>query len=329
MAYFVTLKKAVRILSGLMLGLTVFASSAYAEYPEKPINLIVPFSAGGSADILARMVAEHLSQVWKQPVIVQNKPGAGGQIAMSYVTHSAADGYTLAITSSGTLGVNPYIYKNLSYDPVKDFEQITILAELPLILVVNANSPFKTMNELIAQAKSHPSMVSIGNAGVGSHQYLAANYFAEQAGVSMNLIPYKGSGEVISALLTKTVDSAMDNVLTQVPLIHSGQTRGLAVASKQRLAFLPDVPTFQEMGIKSNFGRAFFGIAAPAKTPKKIVDKLYTEISTYLKQPDTVKRLTDLGVVGTASTPEETTDIVKDDLHAFGTIVKTLNIKPE
>lgn len=329
MTYFAAIKNAARVLGALAIGLAACVPAAHAQYPEKPINVIVPFSAGGSADILARMVADHLSRSWKQPVVVQNKPGAGGQIATSYVARSPADGYTLIITSSGTVGVNPYIYKNLSYDPVKDFAHITVLADLPLILVANAESRFKTMAQLIAEAKAQPGGVSIGNSGIGSHQYLAARYFAKQAGISMNLIPYKGGGELVSALLSKTIDSAMDNVITQAPLMRSGRTRGLAVASAQRLAFLPDVPTFQEVGVKSNFGRAFYGIAAPAGTPAPVVDKLYAEIAAFLRQPDTAKRLTDMGVVGTASNPQETTDIVVDDIKVFGTIVKALDFKPE
>jgi len=322
--------------TALVLGLIILAvggpmagPAAHAAYPDKPINLVVPFSAGGSGDILARMVAEHLYTAWKQPVIVQNKPGAGGQIAMSYVARSPADGYTLAITSSGTVGVNPYLYKNLPYDPVKDFDHVTILADLPLILVVRNDSPFKTMEQFVVQAKAHPGVVSLGNAGVGSHQYLAASHFASQAGVSLNLIPYKGGGEVVSALLSGTVDGAMDNVITQTPLMHAGKTRGLAVASRQRLAFLPDVPTFSEVGIKSDFGMAFYGIAAPAGTPRDIVESLQTEIAKYLRSPEIVKRLSDMAVVGTASTPDETTAIVKNNLGIFATITQKLGIQPQ
>lgn len=299
---------------------------AQAAYPEKPINLLTPFSAGGTSDILARMLAEHLGKTWGQPVVVQNKPGASGLIAMSQVMKSEPDGYTLSITSSGTASINPHLFKKPPYDSFKDFTHITILVDLPFLLVVDQASPFKTLGDYLAQARSKPESVTMGVAGVGSHQFLAAHQFSRLADIKLNLIPYKGSPQQIIDLMGGSLDSMLDNVATQIPLIQTGKARPLAVSTPQRISQLPDVPTFEEAGVAGFYSIPWFGLVAPAGTPPEIVNKIQAEIAAYFKLPETRRKLDEMGVVPAATTPQETLERLRAEYRDLGKVVDTLGL---
>lgn len=318
-----------KITLGAGLALMLGAGAASAAYPEKPINMLTPFAAGGTSDILARMVAEHLNKAWGQPVVVQNKPGAGGQLAMTQLARSEPDGYTLSITSSGTNSINPNIYKNLQYDTLKDLTQVTVLADTPFVLsVAQDNAGIKTLQDFIKSAKAKPGLVSLGNAGVGSHQYLAAHQMASLAKIELNMIPYKGTAGIVTDLIGRNLDAMLDNVVTTTPLVQGKRVQPLAISTRERLPVMPDVATFAELGLPF-YSSPYFGLAAPAGTPKAIVDKLQQEIASFLKQPETAKKLQEMGVVGAASTPEETTVRVKSELEEFGKLVKMIGLQPQ
>lgn len=318
------IKRITRWTLGAVLASTL--GLAQAAYPEKPINLLTPFSAGGTSDILARMLAEHLGKTWGQPVVVQNKPGASGLIAMSQVMKSEPDGYTLSITSSGTASINPHLFKKPPYDSFKDFTHITILADLPFLLVVDQASPFKTLGDYLAQARSKPESVTMGVAGVGSHQFLAAHQFSKLADIKLNLIPYKGSPQQIIDLMGGSLDSMLDNVATQIPLIQTGKARPLAVSTPQRISQLPDVPTFEEGGVPGFYSIPWFGLVAPAGTPPEIVNKIQAEIAAYFKLPETRRKLDEMGVVPAATTPQETLERLRAEYRDLGKVVDMLGL---
>ncbi len=301
--------------------------AAQAAYPDKPINLLTPFTAGGTSDILARMIAEHLGKVWGQPVIVQNKPGATGLIAMSQLIKSEPDGYTLCITSSGTASINPHLFKKPPYDTFKDFTHVTILVDLPFLLVVDKRSPIKTLADYIAKAKAKPGATTLGIAGVGSHQYLAAHQFSAVAGVKLNMIPYKGTAQQLVDLMGGSLDSMLDNIATQVPMIQTDKVRPLAISTSRRIAQLPDVPTFEESGIQGFESTPWFGLAAPPNTPPAVVDKIQAEIAAYFAQPDTRRKLEDMGVVPAATTPAQTLARLHGEYQEFGAAVTKLGLE--
>ncbi|CAB3883723.1 hypothetical protein LMG26846_03638 [Achromobacter insuavis] len=318
----------IRHLCKWILGATLSLASiaAQAAYPDKPITLLTPFPAGGTSDILARMVAEHLGKAWGQPVIVQNKPGASGLIAMSQVIKAAPDGYTLTITSSGTASINPHLFQNPPYDTFKDFTHVTILVDLPFLLVVEQSSSVKTLADYIARAKAKPDGVTLGISGIGSHQFLAAHQMTTQAGIQVNLIPYKGSSQQIVDLLGGSLDSMLDNVATQIPMIQTGKVRPLAISTTARIAQLPQVPTFDEAGLAGFQSIPWFGLAAPAGTSPEITEKIQAEIAAYFKQPDTRRKLDEMGVVPAAITPQETLARLRAEYRALGQAVDTLGL---
>lgn len=317
-----------RVLS-LFVALACGTGLAHAEWPEKPITILVPFSAGGAGDQLARMVATDLQTKWGQPVVVQNQPGAGGQIAMRAVARAHADGYTLGITSSGTMAINPYIYKDPGYDTLKDFEQVTILVDLPLLLVVNPAAPYQTLQQYLAAARSRPGTVAIGHSGIGTHQYLAIEQLAGLAGVRLNAIPYKGAAGMVSDLVGNSLESAMDNTVTQLPLIRAGKVRPLGISTARRAAFLPDVPTLAEAGLPGYESTAWFGLVAPAGTPVERVRKIQAAIAAHFAEPAVVRKLEEMGTTVAATSPQATRSRVQADLEAFGRIVKSIGLQPQ
>lgn len=303
------------------------AGTAHAAYPEKPINLIVPFTPGGTSDIMARMVAEHLTKAWGQTVVVQSKPGAGGTIATTQLIRADPDGYTLVLTSSGTVAINPHLYRKPPYDSDKDFINVMILADLPFVLVVNKDSPMSTLADYLARAKAKPGTLTLGSAGIGSHQYLATQQFIAAAGINANLIPYKGTPQQQVDLYGGTLDSMMDNVVTEIPLIKKGQVKPLAITSAKRIVQLSDVPTFEEAGVKGFESTPWYGLAAPKGTPPEIVNQLQAEIAKFLKEPATRTKLEDLGVVLVASTTEEARRRIEAENKQFGEIIDRLKIE--
>jgi len=300
---------------------------ASAAYPDRTINLLVPFTAGGTSDILARMLAEHLQKAWGVAVIVQNKPGAGGTIDMLQVMRAAPDGYTLTLTSSGTATINPHLYKKPPYDTDKNFVNIIMMVDLPFVLTVDAKSPIKTLADYLVAAKAKPGTISLGSAGVGSHQYLANQQFVAAAGIKLNLIPYKGTPQQIVDLFGGTLDSMMDNVATEIPIIKQGKVRPLAISSTRRIPQLPNVPTFAEAGVQNFVSIPWYGLAAPIGTPKDVVAKLQKETAAFLNDPATRKKLNDLGVVPVGGSTKEATQRVAAENKEFNSVIKKLGLR--
>jgi len=312
--------------TGMLLLATPPAQAADA-FPSKPITIVLPYATGGTSDMLARFAAQALTTELGQTAIVEAKPGAGGVLGTEFVARAAGDGYTLALTASGTMGVNPYVYK-LRYDPLKDFKQITVLVDLPFVVVTNNEFPAKDLKAFTDYAHAHPNGVTFGNAGLGTQQHLTQLMFAKAAGIQVNLVPYKGSTPAMNDLLGGHINAVLDNTGVQTPFIHSGKVHALFVTSAERLKVLPDVPTAREAGLKDFSAVAWFGLAAPKDTPDAVVDKIQQALARQFSKPEMQQRLLDLGMIPRITTPAETTARVREDLQVFGKIAKDVGLQP-
>jgi len=276
--------------------LSFAAASAHADtYPSKPIRLVVPLAPGGSADVLGRLIAQKLSEKYGQSVIVENRPGVGGNIGAENVARAEPDGYSLLF---GTIGIHSTykIYPNLKYDPAKDLKPVVVLAELPNVLVVPKDSELANTKAVIAASKAHPNTLFFGSAGFGSSTHMAGELFKYQSHADISHIPYKGSGPALTDLVGGRLQLMFENLPTALPLIKSGQLRALAVTSATRAPSLPDVPTIAQDGLPGYAFTAWFTIAAPANTPDAIVDKLNHDIREIMLSKDMAPKLADLGV---------------------------------
>lgn len=310
----------------LAAGIAAPAMAADA-YPSKPITIVLPYATGGSADMLARFAAQALQTELGKPAIVEAKPGAGGVLGTEFVSRAEPDGYTLALTASGTMAVNPYVYK-LRYKPLEDFKQITVLVDLPFVVVTNNEFPAKNLKEFIDYGRKNPNKITFGNAGLGTQQHLTQLMFARAAGMQVNIVPYKGSSPAMNDLLGGHIDAVLDNTGVQTPFIKAGKVRPLFVTNPERVAALPDVPTAPEAGLPGFSAVAWFGLAAPKGTPVEIVDKIQQALAREFAKPEMKQRLLDLAMIPRVSTPAETTARVKSDLETFGKIAKEVDLKP-
>lgn len=307
---------------------TAYAESA-SSFPSKPITIIVPAPAGGMGDTLARLVGEGLTRDYGQPAAVESKPGAGGIIGATHVQKSAPDGYTLLLSASGIMAVNPYVYADLRYRPLEDFSHVTVLVDLPFVLVTNKNFPANDLKEFVAYAKAHPKDVSMGNAGQGTQQQLTQIMFAKAAGIDLNFVSYKGSMPASVDLMGGHIISLLDNTGVQTPFILQNKVKPLMVTSPKRVAALPNIPTAQEAGLADFSATAWFGLAAPKGTPEAILQKIQTSVAKTFSDPAKIKILRDLGTVPVASTPAETTSRIKKELAEFSIITQQLGVKPQ
>lgn len=310
----------------LAAGIAAPAMAADA-YPSKPITIVLPYATGGSADMLARFAAQALQTELGKPAIVEAKPGAGGVLGTEFVSRAEPDGYTLALTASGTMAVNPYVYK-LRYKPLEDFKQITVLVDLPFVVVTNNEFPAKNLKEFIDYGRKNPNKITFGNAGLGTQQHLTQLMFARAAGMQVNIVPYKGSSPAMNDLLGGHIDAVLDNTGVQTPFIKAGKVRPLFVTNPERVAALPDVPTAPEAGLPGFSAVAWFGLAAPKGTPDEIVEKIQQALAREFAKPEMKQRLLDLAMIPRVSTPAETTARVKSDLETFGKIAKEVDLKP-
>ena len=309
-------------------GARAAAPGAAADnFPSKPITIVLPYATGGSADMLARFAAQGLQSELGQPAIVEAKPGAGGVLGTEYVARAEPDGYTLVLTASGTMAVNPYVYK-LRYKPLEDFKQITVLVDLPFVVVTNNEFPGKNLKEFIDYGRQHPNGITFGNAGLGTQQHLTQLMFARAAGIQVNIVPYKGSSPAMNDLLGGHINAVLDNTGVQTPFIKAGKVRPLFVTNPERVAALPDVPTASEAGLPGFSAVAWFGLAAPKGTPDAVVEKIQQAVAREFAKPEMKRRLLDLAMIPRVSTPAEATARVKDDLQAFGKIAKEVDLKP-
>jgi tripartite-type tricarboxylate transporter receptor subunit TctC len=321
--------KLLKSLLGAALALGI-ATGAAAEYPDKPIKIIVPYTAGGTTDLLARTVGHKLSESWKQPVIVDNRPGANGIIGMDLVAKAAPDGYTLGLASPGTHAINETLYKStIPHQAQKDFVPVSLAVIAPMVMVVNSSVPAKSLNELIAYAKANPGKLSIASGGSGSSQHLAAEMFKSMAGVDMVHVPYKGGGAAYIDLLGGQVQVMIDALQQAMPHIKSGKLRPIAVASAKRLPQLPDVPTIAESGVAGYESGAWYGFVAPAGTPKPVVDKLSKEIARILALPEVQQTLAGPGLVPVGSTPGQFTEHIAKETVKYAKVIKDANVKAD
>jgi len=297
------------------------------SFPRQPIKLVVPFSAGGGIDMMARIAAEKMSVALGQNVVVQNQGGGGGVVASRSVVQAAPDGYTLIFHSVSSAVVNATVRKDLGYDPVKDFVPVSLVSQFPLVMIVNPDVPAKTVPEFIELLKKNPDTYSYGSSGIGSGIHLAGELFRKLAGVDIQHIPYKGTSSALTDVLAGRVAMLIDGVPPQVANIKSGQVRALAVTTTTRSEVLPDVPTMIESGLEGYDIPFWVAIYAPAGTPKPIVDKLSKAVNFAMHDPKSIERLKAVGAVGVGSTPEELDVFWKKQLQMYSDIVESSNIE--
>ena len=308
----------------------VFAtSSAFAQaYPARPVKIIVPFTAGGLADTLARGIAQELGREWPQPVVVENRPGANTIIAAEATAKSPADGYTLLMANDPTLSSNQYLYSRLPYDPVKDFTPVINVAETLQMLVAGPAFAGRTLADLIAAAKAKPDEISYGTYGAGSKAHIDSEAFARQADIKLLHVPYKGVADVVPALLSSQIQVAITGVPPVLQLVQSGQIRALAIASPKRAALLPNVPTFTEAGLKDFNASAWFGLVAPAGTPRAVVERIAADVSKIIVRPEFQKKfISGVGLELLNQGPDQFAAFLQKDRQAYAAHIKNINVK--
>jgi tripartite-type tricarboxylate transporter receptor subunit TctC len=315
----------------LITALTATAAvSALAQtYPTKPIKIIVPFAAGGNVDITARLVAPGLSDALGQPVVVENKPGAGGTIGADLVAKSPPDGYTLLMGSNSTFSVAPSLYPKNPYNPLRDFAPVIMIASAPFVLVMNPAAPARNVGELVAQAKATPGKLTMSSAGTGSSNHLVGELFQEISGARFTHIPYKGSGQALTDLMGGQVDLHFDQITSAASHIQAGKLKALMVTAPQRVPMLPDVPTAAEAGYARFQATNVTGLIGPAGTPREIIEKLNAATQKVIAQAAVKEKFAGLGAETVGGTPEEFGAYIKDDFAKWTRIVKDANVKVE
>lgn len=298
-----------------------FAQGA-ANYPSKTIRIIVPFTAAGTTDILARSVAIAMQKAWGQSVVVENRPGAGGNLGSDIVAKAAPDGYTLLVGAVSPQAINVTLYPNMPYDVMRDFAHITLIAAVPNVLEVNPSVPVKTVRELIALAKSKPGQLTYASSGSGTSIHLSAELFKTMAGVDMLHIPYKGSGPAVTDLIAGQVNLMFDNLPSSISQIKAGKLRAIAVTTLKRSPALPDVPTIAESGLPGYDASSWFGMHAPAGTPKDIINKIHGVVTKSLHTPEMAERLASQGAQAVGNTPEEFTEFLRVEIAKWAKVVK-------
>ena len=316
----------------LALGWSCLASAAFAQvapsYPTRPIKIVVPFAPGGTTDMLARLVGQRLTQSWGQPVVVENKPGAGATLGADIVAKSAPDGYTLLMGAAHHT-IAQKVYAKIPYQFDRDFAPITMVAMVPNMVVINSDVPAKTIGEFITLAKSQPGKFNYGSAGAGTAHHLIGEMFKMRAGVELIHVPYKGSAPAVADLLSGQVQLMFDTVTSGLPQVKAGKLRALAVTTAKRSSAMPDVPALAESALPGFDVGTWFGLLAPAGTPPAIVQKLNTEIVKIIQQPDVRKQMLEAGSEPMGNTSQQMAAQIKAELDAFETVVKQIKLVVE
>jgi tripartite-type tricarboxylate transporter receptor subunit TctC len=305
------------------------AGAAAQDYPNRPIRMIVPFAPGGATDIPARLVAPKLGEALGQPVVIENRPGAGGIIGIDAAAKSAPDGYTLLMATNGELVMNPSIYPKLPYDPFNDFTPVSIMIESPMLLVVSASSPYNTLGDIISAAKAKPGAVTYSTAGTGSTSHVLTEMLAQQAGIKLLHIPYKGGAPASAAAASGEVSMALLNLGSALNFVKGGKAKALAVTSASRHASFPDWPTAAEAGAPGFAEAIWVGMAVPAGVRRDIVERLSAEVAKALRAPEVRERLVALGNEPLGTTPEEAAARIKREFPRYSAAIKQANIRPE
>ena len=296
--------KLVSRLAALACALLALAVQAQ-PWPSKPIKMVVPFTAGGSTDTVARIISEKLTPRLGQPVVVENKAGAGGGIGSDFVAKSAPDGYTYLVGTSSTMAIAPWVYTKLAYNPTRDFTPVTLLGTADIIVVVHSSVPIRNTKQLLDYAKANPGKLTFASGGNGSISHLLGEYFKSMAKVDMLHVPYKGDAQMVTDMLGGQVNLAFGTAVAWLPHIQSGKVAAVAVTNPKRSTTMKDLPTLTESGVPGYEAVQWFGIAAPTGTPREVVQRMYTEIKAILAMPDVQKRFVDLGFDVVGNTPEE------------------------
>ena len=296
-------------------------------WPQKPIKIIVTFAPGGSSDIVARLLQPGLQEKLGQPVIVENKPGAGSTIGANEVAKAPADGYTLLLSNTAPMSISPFMLDKTPYDPIKSFTHVAFIGSVPNVFVVHPSVPAKTMPELVSWIKAQTTPVNYGSGGVGSIGHIVGEMFKLQFGLKMEHVPYKGSAPMHNDLLGGTLQFAVDTLTQNVPFMKEGKLVGLSVTSRKRMALTPNVPTVIEAGFPKLVAENFLGISAPAGVPKAVVDQVHKALNEVVARPDVVKRLEDLGIATHAMTQAEFSDFVAKQVAEWGPVVSASGAK--
>jgi tripartite-type tricarboxylate transporter receptor subunit TctC len=299
-----------------------------SDWPAKPVKIVVPFTPGGSTDITARLVGNRLQEIWGQTVVVENKPGAGGNIAADVVAHSDADGYTIFIVGPG-MATNPFLYPSLSYDPVKDFEPVTLLITQPNLMCVPNSSPARSVREFIAFCNNNRGKVTYASSGNGTTLHLSGELFKRLAKVEMTHIPYRGGAPAINDLIPGRVDVIFDNMPSILSHVQAGHLRALAVTTKERVSVVPEIPTLDESGVPGFDVFSWFGFFVPAKTPPEVIAKINADTNAALAHASVKTRFEQLGAVPKGSTPEALAAFLKSETDKWGPVIRDARIKVE
>jgi tripartite-type tricarboxylate transporter receptor subunit TctC len=307
------------------------AAHAIAEaaqpYPSRPIRIVVAYTPAGTTDILARVIGQKMNEAWGQPVIIDNRPGANGNIGTEYAAKAQPDGHTFLMTTAGPHGINPSLYRKLGYDAVRDFSAVSLVALVPNILVVNMSLPVKDVKGLIAHAKANPGKLSYGSPGAGSTAHLSMELFKAMTGTNIVHVPYKGSAGVLTDVMGGQIAATMDNMPAYLPQVKAGKIRALAVSPAKRSPALPDLPTVAEAGVPGYASSAWFGLVAPAATPKDVVARLSAETARILQIPDVKARLADLGAEPIGSTPEQFAAHIKAEIEKWAKVIRDAHVE--
>jgi len=317
-----------RMLAGLVAVLLSAATAVAQGYPTKPVRVVVGFAAGGPTDVIARIVAQKLTESLHQQFVVENAPGAGGNLASGQVARAAAYGYTIMVISTGFV-VNPSLYARVPYDPIKDFAPVTLVAASPNVVVVNPSVPAKTIPELVQVIRDNPGKYSYAGPGVGSTPHLSGELFRLAFNLDLTHVPFTGAGPAIQSTLGGHTPIAFTALPPALGAVKEGQLRALGVAADKRVAALPDVPTFAEQGVKGQEADTLTGVVVPAATPKEIVDLLYKEIAMAVAQPDVRQKLATLGFNPIANTPDEFAARIKLEIEKWGKVVRDAKLRIE
>ncbi len=311
--------------------LSVLCNTSFAQsnYPTKPINFIVPYGAGGGADSRSRQIAQKMSVILKQPIIVDNKPGAGGNIGTEFISRAAPDGYTIGMGNFAPMAVNKTLFGNLRYDPETDLTPIVLIEKGPLVLVVNPNSPYKTVQDIVSAAKAKPGTLTFSSGGIGGSHQLSAEIFEQNAGIDMIHVPYKSGSAGLTDLMAGNVTMMFDQMYSAMPSIKADKLRPIAITSKKRSPLLPNVPSFAEVGYPKVEVLNWQGLIAPKGTPKAIIDKLNTAANEALKDPQLRELMLSQGNEIGGGNPAEFSALIKAESIKWSAAVKTANIKPE
>lgn len=318
----------------LLVSLKVFTIFAFVltgegiaqGYPDRPVRFIVPFVAGSGTDVIARLVGQKVAEIWGHSIVVDNRGGAAGNLGAELVAKSAPDGYTILLGNIATHGINPGLYKKLPYDPIRDFAPVTLLASVPPVLVVHPSVPARSLRELIALAKARPGELNYGGAGIGSGSHLTGELLNSLAKIHLVHVPYKGSGQSLTALLTGEISMVFTGVLSVSPFIKAGRLRALGVSGNKRLAIAPEVPTMAEAGLPGFDVDFWYGVLAPSGTPAAILTKLNDGFVKALGDKDTRERLANQGAQIYGNTPEQFAAFIRAEIQKWGKVIKSAGI---